>query len=80
MSITCSGKELVDFIADYIENIRDRRVFPDVSPGYMQGLIPESPPHHGEAWKEIFDDVEKIIMPGVSTHLLAVEKCVHCYH
>ena len=26
-----TGKEMVDYIADYLENIRDRRVFPEVS-------------------------------------------------
>ena len=25
-----TGKEMVDYIADYLENIRDRRVFPEV--------------------------------------------------
>ena len=25
---------MVDYIADYLENIRERRVFPDVKPGY----------------------------------------------
>jgi len=24
---------MVDYIADYLENIRERRVFPDVKPG-----------------------------------------------
>ena len=27
------GKEMVDFVADYIENIRNRRPLPDVQPG-----------------------------------------------
>ncbi|BFG04019.1 histidine decarboxylase [Drosophila madeirensis] len=60
------GKEMVDYIADYLENIRERRVYPDVSPGYMRQLLPESAPIEGEPWPKIFDDVERIVMPGVT--------------
>ncbi len=30
IKLPCTGKEMVDYIADYLENIRDRRVFPEV--------------------------------------------------
>ena len=55
--ITCAryvaGKEMVDYIADYLESIRDRRVFPDVKPGYMRPLMPTSAPHSGEGWETV---------------------------
>ena len=35
---------MVDYIADYLENIRDRRVFPDVKPGYLRDLVPDTAP------------------------------------
>ncbi|XP_055858861.1 histidine decarboxylase isoform X2 [Episyrphus balteatus] len=60
------GKQMVDYIADYLENIRDRRVYPDVKPGYMRNLLPESAPIDGENWDTIFNDVERVIMPGVT--------------
>ncbi|XP_053962537.1 histidine decarboxylase isoform X1 [Anastrepha ludens] len=60
------GKEMVDYIADYLENIRDRRVFPDVKPGYMRSLLPEFAPIEGENWDAIFADVERVIMPGIT--------------
>ena len=56
---------MVDYIADYLENIRDRRVFPGVKPGYMRPLVPAHAPENGEKWDDIFADVEKVIMPGV---------------
>ena len=61
-----TGKEMVDYIADYLQNIRERRVLPDVKPGYMSNLLPESAPLEGEPWQAIFDDVERVIMPGVT--------------
>lgn len=66
--ISDAGKEMVDYIADYLETIRERRVFPDVQPGYMRDLVPDSAPLNGENWETIFKDVDRVIMPGVSCH------------
>lgn len=63
--LSCVGKELVDYITEYLTKIRDRRVTPDVQPGYMREMLPENAPLDGENWDSIFQDVEKIIMPGV---------------
>uniref|UniRef100_A0A3Q2P3T7 Histidine decarboxylase n=1 Tax=Fundulus heteroclitus TaxID=8078 RepID=A0A3Q2P3T7_FUNHE len=59
------GKELVDYITKYLSSIRERRVIPDVKPGYMRKLLPEAAPTEPEDWENIFSDVEKVIMPGV---------------
>lgn len=59
------GREMVDFIADYLTNIRSRRVFPNVKPGYMRPMIDDEAPHQGESWEKIFNDIERVIMPGV---------------
>lgn len=64
------GKELVDFIADYLLNIRSRRVFPAVQPGYMRALIPDEAPKEGESFEEIFKDFESIILPGVRYYIV----------
>ena len=61
----CIGKEVVDYIANYLNTIRDRRVFPDVQPGYIRNLLPSEAPEIGEKWNNIFKDVERVIMPGV---------------
>ncbi|KAG0426928.1 hypothetical protein HPB47_025995 [Ixodes persulcatus] len=57
---------MVDYIADYLETIRERRVFPDVKPGYMRELLPAKPPMHAEPWDDVFKDIEGVIMPGVT--------------
>ncbi|KAL6439038.1 hypothetical protein ACFW04_003794 [Cataglyphis niger] len=57
---------MVDYIADYLENIRCRRVYPAVSPGYLRNVLPASAPVDGESWEDIFADVERCIMPGVT--------------
>ncbi|KAL0268988.1 UNVERIFIED_CONTAM: hypothetical protein PYX00_010743 [Menopon gallinae] len=60
------GKEMVDYIAEYLENIRERRVYPDVKPGFLRSAIPDSAPVDGEDWDVIMNDVERVIMPGVT--------------
>uniref|UniRef100_A0A8C2WX34 Histidine decarboxylase n=1 Tax=Cyclopterus lumpus TaxID=8103 RepID=A0A8C2WX34_CYCLU len=59
------GKELVDYITQYLGSIRERRVIPDVKPGYMKELLPDTAPTEPEDWESIFKDIEKVIMPGV---------------
>ncbi|XP_053575868.1 histidine decarboxylase [Bombina bombina] len=59
------GKELVDYICQYLSTVRERRVNPDVQPGYMRSLLPDSAPVESESWENIFRDIEDIIMPGV---------------
>jgi len=60
-----TGKEMVDYIADYLEHIRERRVYPAVAPGYLRQLIPNSAPLEPEPWDDIIADVERVVMPGV---------------
>lgn len=60
------GKEMVDYIADYLENIRDRRVYPNVKPGYMRKLIPDSTPleviclYSSPVWMTIVNAVSRV--------------------
>ncbi|XP_049633435.1 aromatic-L-amino-acid decarboxylase [Suncus etruscus] len=60
------GKEMVDYVADYMEGIEKRQVYPDVEPGYLRPLIPASAPQEPDTFEDIINDVEKIIMPGVT--------------
>lgn len=57
---------MVDYIADYIEGIEGRQVYPDVEPGYLRPLIPSCAPQEPDTYEDIMKDVEKIIMPGVT--------------
>ncbi|XP_019614071.1 PREDICTED: aromatic-L-amino-acid decarboxylase-like [Branchiostoma belcheri] len=60
------GKEMVDFIADFMEGIHDRPVFPNVKPGYLREMIPDCAPQDPESWEAVQADIERVIMPGVT--------------
>jgi len=61
-----AGKEMVDLVADYMENIRDRRPLSAVEPGYLRPLIPAQAPQEPETWEDVKADIERVIMPGVT--------------
>ena len=50
-------------------------MFPDVSPGYMKQVLPSEAPFEGEKWDDIFQDIERVIMPGV--YLSYRKICLH---
>ncbi|XP_076320500.1 tyrosine decarboxylase-like [Tachypleus tridentatus] len=60
------GREMVDYIAEYAETLSQRRVTPNIEPGYLRHLLPYNAPHKGEEWEDIMKDVERFIMPGVT--------------
>uniref|UniRef100_A0A2K5R4M7 Aromatic-L-amino-acid decarboxylase n=1 Tax=Cebus imitator TaxID=2715852 RepID=A0A2K5R4M7_CEBIM len=60
------GKEMVDYVANYLEGIEGRQVYPDVEPGYLRPLIPAAAPQEPDTFEDIINDIEKIIMPGVT--------------
>lgn len=60
------GKAAVDYLANYTDTLRDRPVIPSVEPGYLARLVPDEAPEEPESWKDVLEDVERVIMPGVS--------------
>ena len=94
-----AGYQLIDYVADYLENIRERSVantllnetrsiktffyqlfnlirpvLSSVQPGFMRQLIPESAPEKGESWEAIFQDIDRVIMPGVTINLNIIQQ------
>lgn len=60
------GKEMVDYICNYMDTLESRRVTPSVEPGYLREVLPAEAPQDPEDWDAIMEDVETKIMPGVS--------------
>jgi aromatic-L-amino-acid decarboxylase len=57
---------LVDWMADYLENIESYPVKSAVGPGDIFNKIPDYPPENGEEIKSIMEDLDRIIMPGMT--------------
>ncbi|KAL3873116.1 hypothetical protein ACJMK2_036272, partial [Sinanodonta woodiana] len=60
------GREMVDYVASYLENVRTYQPYPDVQPGYLRHMIPDCAPESPDSWDDLFKDIERVIMPGVT--------------
>ena len=60
------GYQIVDWIADYFDEIEKYPVLSQIEPGWLKGQLPDSPPEEGEDFADIFADVEKLILPAVT--------------
>ncbi|MDZ7291128.1 MAG: pyridoxal-dependent decarboxylase [candidate division KSB1 bacterium] len=58
--------QLVDWIADYRENIEHHPVLPNLMPGDIRAQLPPAPPLSGEPMENILADIDRIIMPGMT--------------
>ena len=53
-------------MADYLETIEDRPVFPPVEPGSLRPLFPAAPPEAPESLAAILDDYHRLIEPNAT--------------
>jgi aromatic-L-amino-acid decarboxylase len=60
------GKQMVDWIADYWENIEQFPVKSQVSPGWVRNQLSPVPPESPETYSEIMGDVDSAILPGIT--------------
>jgi aromatic-L-amino-acid decarboxylase len=60
------GRAVVDWIADYYEQIETLPVLSRVQPGQIRVALPARPPQNSEAFEDILQDVTDLILPGVT--------------
>ena len=60
------GRAVVDWIADYYENIESYPVLSQVQPGEIRAKLPTEPPLHGEPFEDMLKDVTDLLMPGIT--------------
>ncbi len=61
-----NGHAVIDWIADYYQRIESFPVLSRVKPGDIRKTLPAQAPAHGESFDEILNDVEKLILPGIT--------------
>ncbi|MCU0834871.1 MAG: pyridoxal-dependent decarboxylase [Chromatiaceae bacterium] len=60
------GHELIDWVADYFEQVEDYPVRAQVQPGEIKAQLPAAPPVAGEAMEQILVDFQTIVLPGMT--------------
>jgi len=61
-----AAHQAVDWIADYLRDIRNLPVLPDVQPGALIDHLPKTGPEQGESMDAIFADFQNLIVPGIT--------------
>jgi aromatic-L-amino-acid decarboxylase len=60
------GHEIIDWIGRYLEQIEERAVLAQVSPGALRAQLPAAPPEKGEPMETILADVDGLVVPALT--------------
>jgi aromatic-L-amino-acid/L-tryptophan decarboxylase len=60
------GHALVDWIATYLATTERYPVLPRIAPGAVREALPTAAPEQGEAFEQIFNDFERVIVPALT--------------
>ena len=60
------GKQVIDWIADYLANAERYPVLSPVKPGEVRRQLPAEPPSAPEAMDAILSDFDRVILPGIT--------------
>ncbi len=66
MSFREDGAAAVDWVADYLERVRDLPVLAQVEPGELRGRLPPSPPEQAEPFAAVLRDLDDVLMPALT--------------
>ena len=60
------GKQLIDWIADYLEHDDSYPVLSQVKPGEIKSQLPTTPPASPAGFEDVLTDFNDVIMPGIT--------------
>ncbi len=60
------GHRLIDLIAEYRATLASRPVMAPSDPGAVRALLPAEPPPSAEPFEQVIQDLETLIIPGLS--------------
>ena len=60
------GKQLIDWVADYLTHSERYPVLSQAAPGDIITALPTAAPAVGQSFEDIFADLESIVVPGVT--------------
>ena len=57
---------VVDWMADYVDQVEAYPVRAQVKPGEIAARLPASPPERGESMDRIFAEFQSVLLPGIT--------------
>jgi aromatic-L-amino-acid decarboxylase len=60
------GALALEWVASYLERVRELPVLSRVEPGAIRAALPPVPPEEGEPFSAVLDDLDEILLPGLT--------------
>lgn len=60
------GRQVIDWIADYLATIESHPVRAQVRPGEVRASFPAHPPEHGRPFTDLLADLDRVVLPGIT--------------
>jgi len=60
------GRQMIDWIADYLQNVEQYPTSSQVKPGEIRFRLPDHAPQQPEPFETVLRDVDEIILPGIT--------------
>ncbi len=60
------GALVLDWVASYLERVRDFPVLSQVEPGALRAALPATPPDDPEPFSNVVVDLDSILLPGIT--------------
>jgi aromatic-L-amino-acid decarboxylase len=60
------GALALEWVASYLEGVRDLPVLSRVEPGAVRNALPAGPPEHAEPFQAVLEDLDAILLPGLT--------------
>jgi aromatic-L-amino-acid decarboxylase len=60
------GRQVVDWLADYMERVESLPVLSRVEPGEIRARLPKAPPEASEPFDAVLRDLAEIVLPGIT--------------
>jgi aromatic-L-amino-acid decarboxylase len=65
-SLRDDGALALEWVASYLERVREQPVLSRVEPGAIRAALPPAPPEEGEPFSALLADLDEILLPGLT--------------
>jgi aromatic-L-amino-acid decarboxylase len=66
VSFRDDGTAALEWVASYLERVRDYPVLAQVEPGRIRDALPGEPPERPESFGDVLRDLDAVLMPGIT--------------
>src|SRR3954463_14273222 len=60
------GRAALEWVADYLERVRELPVLAQVEPGDIRSRLPPAPPEEPEPFSAVLRDLDEVLLPGIT--------------